>query len=180
MIRHTFLRMGRILFWTIVPMLFVSHNPVGEEVVVQSLLNSSYHLKATGDLEEDLVGDFDFETATKIANDGTKFSTLVLRLENNKLDHAVEFLISKKDMEANAFKGTYEVSENINGFLNYFDGVFGYADIDALGELPFFASKGRISIQEIDKDMLSGTLSVTLRNAKGEMINLVGSFAANK
>ena len=180
MMRQTFLRIGRMLFWTVMPMLFVSHNPIEERTIIQSISNAGYRLMATGDLQEELKGDFNFETNVKIANDGTKFSTLVLRLENDRMDHAVEFLISKKDRDANEFRGTYEVSENINGFLNPFEGVFGYADIEELGELPFFAANGEVNIEEIDGALLTGTLSVTLKNATGAMINLKGSFASQK
>ena len=178
--RQTLLRIGRMLFWTVVPMLFVSHNPVEQEALMQSFLDSGYRLKASGDLQKELKGDFNFETNVKTANDGTKFSTLVLRLENDRMDHAVEFLISQKNTNANEFEGTYEISESINGFLNPSNGVFGYADIEAMGELPFFAENGEVNIKKISEDVLTGTLSVTLKNARGAMINLKGSFATQK
>lgn len=143
------------------------------------MLDCSYHLKAPGELKEDLKGDFNFEKAIKVA-DGHVFSTLTLKLENEALHHSVEFIISKKDLESESLVGTYEVSEKIGGFLNPFDGVFGYADINDLGELPFFADSGRIRIREISEGTLSGTMSVTLKNAKGNSIVLEGAFASEE
>jgi hypothetical protein len=116
------------------------------------------------------------------AADGTQVSTLRLTLQNSKnvTAHTLNFLISRENESRQLSTGTYKISKNIDGFLNHFDGVFGFANIGILGELPFFAEQGKITVFETGKDNMRGTIDISLKNANGNQLTLRGNFLADR
>ncbi len=165
--------------WAIVPLFFISsgtwdsYNKDNEAATIDTL-------RISGDFNMALKGEVYFETALETASDGTPFSTLKLNLKNHKESHSLGFFISKQNHSKQITMGTYKVLEHIDGFLNYFDGVFGFAHIKELGELPFFAHKGKITIFHVGKDSLRGQLAVVLENPNGQRIDVTGNFTALK
>ncbi len=146
------------------------------------LLVGEYNLQSTGNLNKNLRGTITFETSIEKTNSGTPFSTLKLKLDDvtSNTQHMMEFLISKENSSNEIPLGTYKVTKDIDGFLNYFDGVFGFANIKTLGEFPLFAQNGEIKIRYLDTKTAQGYIRMNLRNANGKSIHLKGSFLAKR
>lgn len=148
---------------------------------VSTIGDGHYLLKTKGDRDINLQGIITFETATEQTVRGEKYNTLKLNLEDTKSinGHSFGFLISKSVLKADRIgKGTYKVTSNINGFLNYFDGVFGFANISAFGESPFFAKTGSITIDSITDSKVKGNLEILFENPSGETMTVSGMFVA--
>ena len=92
----------------------------------------------------------------------------------------MDFLISKKNASHKISPGTYKVTNDSDGFLNYFEGIFGYANINESGEMPFFTNEGEIKIKYIDSKTVHGFLKLYLDNANNESIHIEGNFIAKK
>jgi len=168
--------------WILIPLLFTSYispRKIFEETVK---LEGSYDLRTTGKSNLELTGEIDFETTIETSNNGIPFSTLKLNLKNNKKEvvHSLGFLISEQNNSSQLKQGTYKVSRKIEGFLNCFDGVFGFANIKVLGELPFFARKGKITILQINDRRLRGNIDITMESPNGKQIHITGNFTAAK
>ncbi|WP_425235325.1 hypothetical protein [Ulvibacterium sp.] len=103
-------------------------------------LGNKYILEATGAVNTVFEGKVRFETLIEEENNGIPTPTLVLKLENVEEGHqqAVEFLISQQDCPNELPVGTYKVAKNIDGFMDSFDGIFGYANLKALGVTSLF------------------------------------------
>lgn len=169
----------QLFFWAIVPFIFVSG---GVATNADDASTGRYVLKATGDFSNDLYGAIDFETFLEKGINGDIFSTLKLNFKypKNTQNNAFEFLISKPHKEVKIATGSYGIAKDINGFLNCFDGAFGFANIKEFGEVPFFTTKGRITLTQVSSDHLSGNIAVYLKNAEGKTIYVSGSFDANE
>ncbi len=138
------LKIVKLGLWVLVPTLFISGTKLDDHLTLTSNVDGDYTMQVTGNLNNKLSGAVSFETATATTSKGISFSTLKLKLDNKEsgLPHSMEFLISKENTFNLLPIGTYKVLRNQEGFLNYFDGVFGFANINALGELPLFAQNG--------------------------------------
>lgn len=169
----------KIFFGAVALMLITSLRPKDE--VVPANFFGEYILYATGDYDIKLNGKVVFEQTIETSVNGTTFSTLKLDLKNEKNGlHHIGFLISKENKSKPLNFRTYKVSKQIDGFINHFDGVFGFANINTIGKTPFFASSGKITIKQIDDRKATGYLEVTMYNSNHEKINVKGSFIANK
>lgn len=178
-----FIKIAKIGLWVFVPMILISGTELNYKTLEENrLFYGEYVLQVNGDLNEDLVGIINFETITKNTDNGVRFSAIKLILDNDNqnLNHSMQFIIANENLSGQISDGLYLVSTDFDGFLNYFDGVFGFANIETLGELPFFTKKGNIQIKYLGNNILSGTLQVRLKNANDELINLSGDFVATK
>ena len=154
-------------------------SPENKDIV---LLEGRYVIKSSGDFNKELKGYINFETSKEKSANGKNFSTLKLYLKNEDKSpkHSLEFLISEQNRDKNIPVGSYSIVKDIDGFLNYFDGAFGFANIRDLGEAPLFARKGKITIYHFDENSLNGLLSVNLQSYGGKRVYLTGSFVATK
>ncbi len=176
---HYILKSLKISFWILVPLLFISNSKV-EPLMIPNNFEGSYSFESNGAIEHSLQGKASFSTNTKSSNNGTPFSTLSLKFVNNQksLEHTIQFIISEQNRSDAVAAGKYGIKDNIDGFLNNFDGVFGYANINELGEEPFFTTMGKVDINRIGKDDLEGHVNVTLSDNDGKKIILKGDFHA--
>ena len=119
-----------------------------------------------------------FETFIEIDRKrrATSFMKLKLGRKNQNFADSIEIVISKENSTEKISKGSYLVSQEAKEF-SYF---YGFANIKALGELPFFAKNGKVHIDFVNDAKVEGTLSVNLRNANGKLIKLEGDFIALK
>ncbi len=177
----------QISIYLALPLLCTSYIPIGKLNVTtgipepgDNINDGGYTVKVFGDRNLDLKGTTEFETVVETLADGRHLSTLKLSLKNDKSEpsHTLGFLISKENDSGQLHPGSYKISKNIDGFLNNFDVVFGFANIEVLGELPFFAERGQIIVFEIGKDNLRGNLNIALRNANGNRLIVKGNFKA--
>lgn len=169
-------------FWILLPLLLISNNKVEFEAKGPSTMGGSYELHATGALEQQLNGLVYFKSEQQATSQGIPFSTLTLKFDDVAPNHYhdIEFLIAKQNQSHMISKGTYEVTRNVEGLLDNFDGVFGFANIKALGEKPFFAYKGKVVITQFSNTGLQGYVDVTLKCTKGRKLYIKGSFNATR
>ncbi|MFS4492940.1 hypothetical protein [Maribacter sp. 2308TA10-17] len=141
-----------------------------------------YTIQVSGSLNNSFTGMIDFETAVKTTSKGIPFSILELKLSGGEevFYHSFEFLISREHKKEVLAPATFEITKNQSGLLNNFDGVFGFANINELGELPLFAKSGEIQIEHLDETTIKGSLDIKLNNAAGKYVHLKGDFRAKK
>jgi hypothetical protein len=162
--------------------LFLSGTKLDEKSQKSSTDIYDYSIQISGDLNGSLSGEIDFEDTIETTSKGVHFSTLKLKFNNmdETFQHSIEFLIAKENMNRLLGVGAYKVINNKYGMLNYFDGVFGYVNIDTIGELPLFAKRGKIKIYSLSKTEILGSLDVVLNNTDGQSVHIKGNFKANK
>ncbi len=179
---HFFTKIAKISLWILVPLVLTSGTKFESTTSEGKVFSGEYLLRASGTTNQNLIGTVNFETITRTKQDGVRFSILKLTLKNtdDATRHTIQFLISKPKKLGQISKGSYQVSKKSQGLLNNFDGVFGFADIYVLGEMPFFAKSGEIKINHINDERLGGSLKFKLKNAKGQFIDLSGDFIATK
>lgn len=177
-----FSKISKLVLWVLVPTIFISGTKLDEEAVFATWVEEGYSIEISGDLNNNLNGIVDFETAIEKTSKGISFSTLILKLDNKDsvFPHSIEFLISLENTTDIIPVGTFKVSRDHDGFLNNFEGVFGFANINVLGELPLFAQSGEIRIDHLDDTSLKGTLSIHMGNTMGKSVQINGSFIATK
>ncbi len=169
-------------FWILLPLFLISNTKAEHEINLSGNIEGTYELKVTGALEEQFKGVVYFETKVGSNNRGIPMSTLILRLGNkdSSYQHSMEFFISKKNHSGSISTGLYEVPEYIEGFLNNFDGVFGFANVKALGEEPLFARKGKIVITSRTDKRVEGDMNMAFRDINGKKMYVRGNFSAFK
>lgn len=179
---HYFLKIFKIGLLVIVSTLFISGTKLDGQLSSSIPINDDYTLRISGNLNNYISGIVNFETAIETTSKGTSFSTLQLKLQDEEslLPHSIEFLISKENTKDILPVGTYKISKGQESFLNYFDGVFGFANINALGESPLFAKSGEIQIDYLDGNTVKGNLSVVMSNTAGRYVRIRGHFKATR
>ena len=170
-----------ILLLISITYLCVAYIPSTEAKGVDHLEPGRYELIAKGDIDLNLAGTAVFGMEQSISNNGAINERLELQLKNplSTGGHYITIYVSDREFSRSLKKGTYLITENIEGFINQFEGVFGFADIEPLGELPYFARKGEITIIKADNNSIAGRLMMILRNASGDIVELEGDFLAS-
>ena len=175
---HLIIKTVKLTIWGLLPMIFGMPGEDGHLFATLSQDPGTYHLTAMGDRDIVLEGDVYYEPVQDFQEDGRTYSILKFQLspEGSKATHTLGFYIAR---EKGAMPlGTYRMAEDIDGFLHRFDGVFAFADINALGEQPFFAKTGKLTIDYSVPSALGGTLAVTMLNANGQTVAIQGDFLA--
>ncbi len=176
------LKIGLLSLYGVFCAFLLSGAKVNSKAISNLESHGTYAIQSTGSLDQYLGGEVNFETSFETNKNQNSTSILKLKLacEDNTFEHSIEFLIAKENTSNQISKGSYLVSQENRGFLNNFEGVFGFANINSLGELPFFAKSGEVHIDFADDITVVGTLNVSLQNANGKSINLTGDFVALK
>ena len=166
--------------WVILPLLLISFISRGLSNKHPGVDSGTFQLNSTGAANTLLEGNSFFEQDEVISRKGRLLSILKLNFRDNRdpRDIPIQFLISVDTDKQKISTGKYNISRYISGFVNNFDGVFGYANLSILGEKPFFTRKGQLVITEKSQDLISGTLDVILEDLNGESLHLQGSFSA--
>lgn len=172
-----FVKTFKIGFLGLLPIWFVAPEPA--RMLEQEA--GRYELRASGTLQIMLKGNISFVQEFEESREGKPYTTLTLDLQPDPAQplHSLGIIISESNGRMPLQQGNYKVGQKIDGFLNCFEGVFGYANISPLGELPFFAESGVVSLHSVDSRGLKGSLEMNLRNSAGERIALSGSFSAD-
>ncbi len=177
---HIFIRLSKFVFILILPFFLVSGVSYNKEVLTYK---NEYVLQATGNVENDLCGIATFEASLIETVNGSLISTLTLNLISSTeqgVNHSIRFLVSKENLKTGITKGTYFIARNPDSFINSFNGVFAYANIDKLGEFPLFARRGYIKIDSLTSHKLGGYLNVRFNSAEGKQVHLKGNFSVTK
>ncbi|NAS10826.1 hypothetical protein [Poritiphilus flavus] len=167
---------------SIVSLIFVSYIPASSEsgYIHVFPIEGSYELNTDGVYHLQLRGESYFEIGTEKTASGKPFKVIKLNLKSGEghADHSLGFVISQKGENTISLPGTFQVNEKIDGFLDSFEGVFGFANIPDLGEQPFFAKRGKITISKTGLDKLGGRIDVRLVNPEGKQLIIKGNFTA--
>lgn len=177
---HFIVKTGKIGFWILLPILFISNTGIGYEAPRgPSIENGTYRLLMTGVSDEILTGHIVFNEASGM-NNGKQIVRIELKFEHSEesLGHNLGFVLSKHVSDTKELVGYHKVSTKAASFTNNIDGVFGFADIGTMGEQPFFTAAGKINITQITNDRLRGGMNITLQNFEGRSIDISGSFIA--
>ena len=142
--------------------------------------SGTYSLEVNGNSILNLNGTALFHAVQTTTVDGDTKYKMKLSFSDNPYhdDNSMTIYFTDPRWTGSLEKGTYYISENITGFMDNFEGVFGFADFKPLGELPYFARKGRIKIHSSDEDEIAGWLDLVLSNNEGELLEVSGKFAA--
>lgn len=177
-----FIKSLKLGLWFILALIFTSSNSIQVKPDKKILATGSYMLNIEGRNEIKLEGNINFETSIERSLNGKEYTILKLFLDDgHELPvNSLGFFLSKQYESMKIGLGRHKISENIEGFLNYYDGVFGFANINELGELPFFAKNGTITIDNIDDKILKGSIDVFFENPDDEIVGINGKFIAFK
>ncbi len=170
----------RIGLWALVPFLFASHT--GLEIrSIDSISRGAYKLRSVGAVEGQVYGKARYDLAHRFSHKEGHYSILRLQLENVSAgSHSMEFVICLKETDGRLLKGTFGIARDIDGFSNYFTGVFGVAHGSVFGEQLFFAKTGKLTVIDVDDAVLSGKIDMTLSNSDGRTIEVEGDFIASR
>ena len=174
-----FFKSVRLAIWIVLPLVFTSYITPIEEYD-STFVEGRYNLRTSGNQPMLLEGAITFSTAVAISLKGKPYATVKLDLENNGNEkmHSMGFLISEQNRNQELKKGHYKVPVEIDGLIKDFEGVFGFANIKEMGELPFFAEDGYIDIAYIGTELLYGNLDIRLENSEGKQLIIKGDFTA--
>lgn len=162
-------------------LLFVSSHGIPDYPHIRFLPDAgTYELHANGDEDISLLGSVSFERIQEKKENGHTYSVVKLHLAGNEKinPHTLGFIIARDGDNQYIERGTYRFNRDIDGFLAHFEGVFGFASINAYGEQPFFAKEGKLTIGHVANESLSGSLAISMVNADGETVHLGGDFNA--
>lgn len=179
---HIYSKIAKLALWVLVPVVFISGTKTDNHLSSGVSLDKGYTMQMTGNLNESFSGMINFETSFITTSKGVSFSILKLKLDNKEsiVPHSMEFLISKENTAEVLPAGRYKVLKSQEGLLNYFDGVFGFANINVLGESPLFAKGGEIQIDYLDKITINGTFNITMSNTMGKSVQMKGKFGGTR
>lgn len=177
---HFVIKSLKVGLWLIFPLLFTVNKNLDVSADKPILPVGSYVLKVGGECELILRGAVKFTTATKKTRKGKEHTTFELALKDGQMTagHSLGFFISENYSSARLKEGRYSVSKDINGFLDSFIGVFGFANIDPYGELPFFTKNGSIRLYNINGNLVKGNINVVFENHLGGNLTVEGNFIA--
>lgn len=172
------------LLWvlTFSPLLLTSYISPDFADQGNNLPEGTCHLILAMGLRGDVTGSMEFETSLENAKDGKTYSVLTLRMINAQTGNlkSLDFLISRQHNADGIGRGSYKIGVRSEGFLPYFDGIFGFAISTLPGELPFFASEGTINITHAYGDQIDGNMEVVFMNTNSKQLIIKGIFKAIK
>lgn len=116
----------------------------------------------------------------KIRENGDRESVLKIQWRHRSDERTCSIVVTVVDPKVGLGVplGSFAVARRISGFMEDFDGVFGYANIEALGELPYFTHYGSITIERVSDAEIGGYADLTFRSPEGSLFNLKGGFMA--
>ena len=176
---HPILKACKIGFWFFLPLVLISNTHYDSPLRLP-VENGEYLLKVSGSFDTVLTGHVFYTEDMVVVERGIRMARVGLELNHAKetVDHVMRFAITKHAKVPGDLVGVHQVSTKAAGIANNLDGIFGFADIDILGEQPFFTNYGTVAITHIENGLLHGNLNLTLRNIEGQKIFVSGSFIA--
>ena len=165
----------KLFFFGFIP-LFLLSSGSKPTVDYSALKSGSCKFNVTGKYNLSIEGVATFQNSVDEDELGNRRNKLMLNfVPNGNVEvQTIEFVIAQNEM----LTGFYRI-KTLNGFINGFDGVYGFADIAGANELPFFIKTGGVRIHKSYDDAIDGSLEVQFKNANGESLNIKGSFSAD-
>lgn len=175
---HLIIKMVKLTIWGLFPILIGIPGEEGQLFSARTQSPGTYHLTAVGDQEVLLDGAVYYEVVQDVKENGHTYSIIKFHLspQSENMLHSLGFYIAQ---EKGVWpRGTYRMSNDIDGFQHHFDGVFAFADINVMGEQPFFANTGKLTIDYSIPKAIGGSLAMTMLNSKGKSVAVRGDFMA--
>ena len=171
---NTLIKIFKVLFLGLVPMLLISNRHQEIELPAQSGESFSFH---SNNLVKtlDTSSDVEIKANTFDMPDGKSSLELELLIQEDGEPYTISLFISGVSQSAERFHKKYTVAP-IEGFLSDFSGIFGVVNIDSLGEKPFFSKTGNIELVAMANDRLKANLNMQFSNEKGKTITIYGEF----
>jgi hypothetical protein len=165
----------KLFFFGFIPF-FLFYSGSKPTVDYPALKSGSFQFSVTGKYNLKIKGVATFQYGAEEDELGNRRNKLMLNFvpNGNAEVQTIEFVIAQNEM----LTGYYRI-KTLNGLINGFDGVYGFADIDGLNELPFFIKTGGVRIIKNYNDAIDGSLEVQFKNANEESLNIKGSFIAD-
>lgn len=178
---HLIIKLVKWGLWGIILMFVSSHGSASDPSAADVPEKGFYVLTTNAPETRELEGQIVYEKVLQQSSDGAQ-TLWKLHLSNTASEspHYMGLFIAASGAGGQLQGGTYEINGNIEGFLQQFDGVFGFASINALGEQPFFAKRGKLTISRMGDEFLRGNLQITLKNSRGNTLAIRGHFNAGK
>ena len=170
----------KLFLFGFIPLFLLSSGST-PNVVYPALKSGSCQFNVTGKYNLKIEGVANFHNNVEEDEWGNSRNKLLLNfVPNCNADvQTIEFVIASNKIDQNELLTGYYRIKTLNGLINGFDGVYGFADINGPNELPFFIKTGGIRILKNHEDAINGSLEVQFENAYGESLNIKGSFSAD-
>ncbi|TDS18813.1 hypothetical protein DFQ03_0523 [Maribacter caenipelagi] len=170
----------KIFFFGIIPFILLSGGSKGD-VDYLRIEKGTCSFNVEGNINFHLDGLATFTNVTEQDKFGNTTDKLLLSFTSGTDGEiqTLEFIIAAKSKKHHGVTLGVHRIKNLDRLLNRFSGVYGFADLGSVSELPFFIKSGDIIITEIFSNKVDGKLEVQLENANGETLNVEGSFNAD-
>lgn len=167
--------------WALMPLLLISHSALEVKKFRPPSALGNYEFQSKGDFNQTLQGKVKFELEQHFIDENDQYLTLRLQLQDSSAStHSMEFLMCFKEAKEKMIGKTFKVAKRIDGFSDYFEGVYGVVNGGNFGELPFFAEEGKITILEVGDAVLQGEINMKVSNFEGKFIEVDGDFIATR
>lgn len=158
------IKISKFVFLGIMPLLLISSSGNKMDLVLNQ------------DISENLIPTYiDFEMDMGEIDSVVKYKKLTLLFSDEENHGTIELVVSAKNGNTDFSEGDFIV-QKIDGFLNGFEGVFGYFTHKDFGEKPFFANSGFVKISRLDNNHIQGQMDITLVNDYGRTIRISDTF----
>jgi hypothetical protein len=170
----------KLFFFGFIPLFLLSSGST--PMVDYPALKSGWcQFNVTGKYNLKIEGAATFQNSVEEDEWGKSRNKLTLNFvpNGNAKVQTIEFIIASNKIAQNKMiTGFYKI-KTLNGLINGFDGVYGFADVNGSNELPFFIKTGSVTILKNHDNAIDGGLEVQFKNANGESLNIKGSFNAD-
>ena len=168
----------RILFFGVTPLFLIASGSKTEKIY-PNLKSGVYQFELSGLVNQNIIGEASFKNVIETDLLGKEVNSLELSFISKDNSH-IEFIICPKSIGLNGIKsGVYKI-KNLNQLIHRFNGVYGFADMSELSELPFFVKTGSITVDNNLGEVIVGSLEVKLENANKEPLYINGFFNAKQ
>ncbi|WP_405399854.1 hypothetical protein [Maribacter sp. Asnod2-G09] len=170
----------KIFFFGIMPFILLSGGSKGDLESIR-VDKGTCSFKVDGERSFHLDGKATFTKKIEQDKFGNTIDNLLLSFTSvdGGEKQTLEFIIASTEKMNNGIPVGVHKIKNLDRLLNKFNGVYGFADLGGISELPFFIKSGDVIITESFSNNVDGKLEVQLENANGESLNIQGSFKAD-
>jgi len=148
---------------------------------VPSIDEGQFLLSAYGVANQDICGSATFSQKINEDRRGHESSQVWLRFDfSTTANHnSIEIVLSNSKIKDIEVGRSYKF-DNRSQLYADFDGIYGFADIATIDELPFFAERGTLTILAVEGNLIKGAINAEFKNASKGKIVFQGSFNANE
>jgi hypothetical protein len=175
-----YIKTMKMAFLGVIPLLLLSG--AGNQWIEYNYFKEKKLMVKFGDNEIQVKSDFVFKEEIEVLPNGSQFTTIIISVPKkiNGLQELeeLEFVIADSNRPIMG-SVNYSIGE-VPSFFGHGSKVFGVANYEIWGELPFFATSGNVRISHKEKEHLFGYIQMECHNQNGEKVKIRGPFAAQR